>query len=309
MRRTNSTLAGAVVVALAVIACAPKSKHRVSEGERLADQAASLLDEAERALNEKNADDAEWKLRDAHRVLQQPKAASSPDWGSLVDRHKALESRVGETRAQKASDEIAQRVARRREVIAKSVKAFRLAITDLEINPSDRRNIDAARRAGNQMNADIDWEKELQEKDSEFKSYVDALKIDVQTATKQLALAERAVEFAEGPARDHDEAAAMVTRAGADKKLEARVRGLQEAQERYRRCSKSASALLAANPGLEKAAITVSRRRSTAAAVGEACEERGKSLDKRIAAAQKMLEEREKRAAKKAAKKQKRAAR
>ena len=310
MRRTNTTLAVAMTIAVAMMACAPKSRHRVSQGEKFADEASSLLDDAERALNEKKADDAERKLRDARRILDEPKTATSPDWGSLVDRHKALESRVGETRAEKARDEIAQKVARRREVIGKSVKAFRLAITELELNPSDRGTIEAARRAANQMNADLDWEKELQQQDPEFKGYVESLKIDVQTATKQLAMAERAVEFAQGPVREYEQASAAVARAGKEKKLDARLKLLHEAQDGYRRCGQTASALLTANPGLDKASMTAAGRRTTAAGIVEACEDRGKSLDKRITTAQKMLDEREKRAAaRKGAKKNSRAAR
>jgi hypothetical protein len=308
MRHTKSILAGAMV-AVAAMACAPRMGARVSQGERLADRAAALLDDAEKALNEKKADEAESKLRDADRMLKEPKAATSPDWGTLVERHKALESQVGETRLEKARSEIAQRVAQRREVIAKSVKAFRLAITELELHPSDRATIEAARRAANQMNADIDWDKELPEKDAEFKSYVAALAIDVQNASKQLALAERAVEFAQGPVRDHDEAAAIVARAKAVKKLDARLKGLQEGQDRYRRCNQSATALFAANPGLEKAAFAISGRPSTGAAIAKSCDAQSQSLEKRIAATQKALEAWEKKAAKKSGKKSKRAAR
>lgn len=305
----NRTLV-CVVVTLMMIACAPKgTRARVSHGERLGDEASSLLDDAEKALSDLDADRAEKKLREADRILKEPAASRNPDFALLVERHKALEPRVGETRAEKARAEVAAKVNRRREVIAKSVKTFRLAITEVELHPADRGAIEGARRAANQMNADIDWEPELQEKDPEFKSYVQALKIDVQNASKQLVFAERAVEFADGPARDHDEAVALVARAKGEKALDSRLARLQEAKERFARCNQRALTMIAATPGLDKAAIRPSGRPSTGAAIASACEAQGGSLDKRIAATQKILDERAKRAAKKAAKKQRRAGR
>jgi hypothetical protein len=298
MGRTKGTLVCAVL-ALAVLACAPKAgRARLSEGEKLADRTVELLDDAEKALDELDADRAESKLREADSLLKDPRTTRSPDGALLIERYKALEPRVTQTRTEKGRREIAQRVAQRRAVLAKSVKAFRLAIVDLQQNSPDRERIEAARRAANQLESDLAWDRDLQDKDPDFKNYVESLRIDLQNAPQQLALAERAAEFAQGPARDHDEALALVGRTRSDKTLEARVEHLQAARDRYRLCSKRAASLISANPGLE--------RWKTVAAIAKSCDAQIKSLEKRIAPMQKTLE---KRSAKKGGKKQKRASR
>ena len=289
MRRIHGTLVCAVLT-LAVSACAPKGgRVKLSEGERLTDKASEMLDDAEKALNEVDADLAERKLKEADQLLKNPRASNSPDWALLVERYKALEPRVGETRAEKARQAVAQRVEQRRAVIAKSVKTLRLAVVDLEHNPADRPRAEAVRRAAAQVESDIGWDRDLPAKDPEFKSYVDALKIDLQDAQKQLALADRAAEFAQGPARDHDEAAAIVARIRADKKLDARLAHLQEARQRYVQCNQRAASMIGANPGLEKSVIYVSGRPSTASGIAKSCDAQAKSLEKRIASLQKVL--------------------
>jgi hypothetical protein len=305
MRRTNSTLIYAMVT-VAVLACAPRGgRGRMSQGERLGDEAVELLDDAEKALNELDADTAERKLREADRILKDPVASTNPDWVLVVERYKTLEPRVEETRTEKARQQIADRVEKRREVISKSLKVFRIATVDLEKNPTDQATIDAVRRAADQVSADIEWQRELQDKNAEFKSYVAALRIDVQNAHKRLAIAERASDFAQGPARDHEEALALSALAIKEKQLDARLGQLQEARDRYRRCTKGAASLIRANPGLEKMIIPVSGRRSTAGSIANACEARSTALEKQIASTQAL----EKKKLAKKSRKQKRASR
>jgi len=271
------------------MACAPKAtRSRLSEADKLGDRAGELLDDAEKALNELDADTAESKLREADLVLKDPRAANNPDWALLVDRYKALDPRVAETRAESTRGKVAQRVALRRAVIAKSVKAFRLAIVDMEQNPADRATVEVARLASTKVSADIEWERGLRERDPDFKNYVEALKIDLQNAESQFALAQHASEFAEGPARDHDAALALA-RAKGGKKLEARLKRFQDARDLYRRCNQRAVSLIEANPGLERSAIFVSGRRSTAAAIAQSCDAQSTGLEKRIASTEKAL--------------------
>jgi hypothetical protein len=305
MRCTKEALVCAVLI-LAVMACAPTRRSRISEGERLGDRAGALLDDAEKALNEMDADGAERKLREASHLFEDRRTTNSPDGALLLERYKSLEPRVAQIRAEKGRQEIAQRVAQRRAVLAKSVKAFRLAAVDLEANPADRARAEAARRAADQLEADLRWERDLQEKDPDFKNYVESLKIDVQNAHRQLALSQPAGEFAQGPARDHDDAQAIAASTKKDRTLDARLKHLQEARDRYLRCHQRAVSLMGAHPGLEKSRIYVSGRPSTAAAIARSCEAQAQSLEKRIASIEKSLA---KRSAKKGSRKHRRASR
>lgn len=292
-----------VVCAAMLAACGPKTlQARMREGENLADEAARHLDEAEKALREQDANRAESELKDADRALKHPSLSTNPDQELLLARYNELLPRVAEVRAEKERQEIARRVDHRREVIGKSVKVFRKAIIELERDPADRASIDAARKAANEMNADLDWESELQSKDAEFKSYVEAMKIDLRDANKELAMAERAVEFVDGPVRDHDEALSATERAKAEAKLDQRLKLYQDASERYRRCNERALALIGGTPGLDAASITAGGKPATPALVAKSCDANAKGVQKLIASTQKALDLEAKKAAKAAAK-------
>src|SRR4051812_11706210 len=117
--RPNAWWVSTLLVCVALTACGPKSmRAKMKEGEDQADRVSSLLDDAEKALREREPDPAERKLREADEILQRPEIATNPDAEMLKDRLHTLQPQVAQVRAEKEREELARRVAHRREVIA-----------------------------------------------------------------------------------------------------------------------------------------------------------------------------------------------
>ena len=276
---------------------------RMASGERLCDRASAELDDAEKALAGLDVERAEQRLVAAKEALANPDIAVYPEADSVQDRYRELEARIAPARAERERRAIGGRVEARRAVISKSVTAFRKALAELDRRAGDRAALGAVRDAGRKVRDDADWERELQDKDADFKAYCDSVKQDADAAQADLELAERAADFAEGPAREHDAAFAQAEKAQGEKALDVRLALYRDAGDRFRRCGQEAEKLLAAAPGLERLALSLSAKPIAPAAIAKACKAEAPRM-KKAAAVQKALDLQARKAARAAAKQQ-----
>ena len=298
-------MAPALALALFALGCGPKSMNaRMASGERLCDRASAELDDAEKALADLEVERAEQRLGAAKEALANPDIAIYPEADSVQDRYRELEAKIAPARAERERRAIGGRVEARRAVISKSVTAFRKALAELDRRAGDRAALGAVRDAGRKVRDDADWQRELQDKDADFKAYCDSVKQDADAAQADLALAERAADFAEGPAREHDAAFAQAEKAQGEKALDVRLALYRDAGDRFRRCDREAEKLLAAAPGLEKLALSLSAKPIGPAAIAKACKAEAPRMEKAAAAVQKALDLQAKKAARAAAKQQ-----
>jgi len=298
-------MACALALALVALGCGPKSMSaRMASGERLCDRASAALDDAEKALADLDVERAEKRLGDAKEALANPDIAVYPEADSVQDRFKELQAKIAPARAERERRATGKLVEARRAVISKSVTAFRKALAELDRRAGDRTALGAVREAGRKVREDADWQHELQDKDADFKAYCDSVKQDVEAAQADLALAERAADFAEGPAREHDAAFAQAEKAQGEKAPDARLALYRDAGDRFRHCGEDAEKLLAAAPGLEKVTLSAGGKPASPAAIAKACKAEAPRMDKAAAAAQKALDLEAKRAARAAAKQQ-----
>jgi len=305
MLRRCTVMAFAAGLALALGACGPKSMQaKIREGEHLSDRATEALDDAERAIEAYELDRAEDRLRDAENALSKPEISTNPESELLKSRFEELKAKIAPAREELARREIAKKVGARREIIAKSVTAFRKALLESE-RKLDRASIQEARDAARKVNEDIAWDRELQEKDPEFKAYTEGIRQDLEGSAQELSMTERTIEFLEGPLKDHDEAAARAEQARTEKKLDVRLEHLKLAVDRFRQCDANAQKMLQATAALENAAIEDAGKPTTPGKISRTCAAEAKKLEVKLAATQKAVDA----AAKKAARAAEKAAR
>jgi hypothetical protein len=303
MQRATLSLSAILAFCVAVTACGPRTYNaRVKEGEKQSDRAGAALDDADKALTAYEIERAEERLRDADNILKHPDIQTNPEAEFLTTRFKEIQARVEPAKVERVRVQLEKKVAQRREVISKSVTAFRKASLAVEQKPTDRGVVNEARAAAKKVDDDIAWERELQDKDADLKAYVASLKDDLATARHDLMIAEKRIEFLDGPLKEHDEAKALAEKAGREKGLEEKRARYQEAQGRYRQCHESAEKLISATAELAKNPVaTAAGKPVTGASLAKSCEAELKQMDARIAATNKAIAAEAKKAAQLAA--------
>ncbi len=118
---------------LLLSACGPKNlKERTRHGEKLTDEASSLLDEAEKDLRNLDPDGAEAPLKDAHKLLSHPDVELSPESEMLRSRLTELRGRVAPTREEKARRELEAAVDKQRDAIVQAMSEVSNALEAVE---------------------------------------------------------------------------------------------------------------------------------------------------------------------------------
>jgi len=260
------------ILLLCLTACGPKTmKARVESGEHLSDRAAGALDEADKALAAGDYDRADDRLKEADRALADPDVMTNPESDLLKGRLTDLKVKIPAARKQHEKDELAKKVTARREVISKAVTQYRRDLAKLDEKPGDRGALQAARDAGKKLHDEMEWDKDLPQKDPEFKGYLDGLRQDLQDGDKSLATAEKAMAYIDGPVKARDDAAAALTKAKAEKDPAEKLKQLTDVQDAFKRCVSDSEKAFADAPGLEKATVVASPRPLTGALVVKDC--------------------------------------
>jgi hypothetical protein len=280
--------ATAILLLTLAAGCGPKTmKARMEAGERQSDRAAGALDDADKALAAGDFDRADERVKEADRTLSDPDVMTNPEAELLKTRLSELKVKVPAARKQREAEELAKKVAARREVIAKAVTQFRRDISKLEGKPGDRAALQAARDAAKKVHDEMEWDKDLQSKDAEFKGYVDGLRQDLQDGDKALATAEKVMAFIDGPVKLREDAAAAMVKARAEKVPDEKVKQLTEVQDAYKRCAADAERAFADAQGLDKATVVSSPRPLTGALVVKDCKAQEGAAGKLLASAKK----------------------
>jgi len=246
-------------------------RARMEAGERQSDRAGGALDEADKALAAGDFDRADDRLKEADRALSDPDVSTNPESEMLKTRLTDLKVKIPAARKQREKEELAKKVAARREVISKAVTQYRRDISKLDEKPGDRGALQAARDAGKKLHDEMEWDRDLPQKDAEFKGYLDGLRQDLQDGDKSLATAEKAMAFVDGPVKLREDAAAAMAKAKAEKVPDEKVKQLTDVQDAFKRCASDAEKAFADAPALEKATLVTAPRPLTGALVVKDC--------------------------------------
>lgn len=285
-----------LLLGLLLAACGPKSlKERTRHGEKLSDEASSLLDEAERSLRNMDPDRAESPLKHAQKLLSHPDIELSPEAGMLQSRLAELKARVGPTREEKARREFEAAVDKQRDAIVEAMLDVSSALEAIDRkDPSPEQHkalIDAIERTRDRLKEG----KKLEAKSEDYAASVRRTEKRLEDASAKAQTAKLVIDFVYGPATARLEAEEVVKKAKAERDPDLQLALYTDARDRFQQCGETAKQLITKTPILENRSIVVAGQPTTTKAVISGCDTRAASLQKTVARLEKAKAAREKR--------------
>ncbi len=268
---------------LLLSACGPKNlKERTRHGEKLTDEASSLLDEAEKDLRNLDPDGAEAPLRDAHKLLSHPDVELSPESEMLRSRLSELKARVGPTREEKARKELEAAVDKQRDAIVQAMSDVSSALEELERKDAGPSQVKAVHDAVERTRSRLKDGKKLEAKSEDYAASVRRTEQRLEQATAKARSVQQVIDFVAGPATTRQEAEELVKKAKAEKDPDKQLSLYTDARDRFQRCGETAKQLISKAPELEKSPIQVAGQTTTPKAVVSGCGTRADSLQKTV---------------------------
>lgn len=273
-----------LLLGVLLAACGPKNlKERTRHGEKLSDEAAPLLDDAERDLGKMDADHAEAKLKEAQKLLSHPDIELSPEGEMLQSRYSELQARLAPTRQEKTRRDLDAAVDKQRDNIVKAMDEVSTAMEALEKKDAGRPQVDAALKAVDRTRERLKEGKPLEAKSEDYAASVRRTEQRLDQTVAKARSVQQVVDFVSGPATTRQEAEALVKQAKAEKDPDKQLALYTDARNRFQQCGETAKQLIAKTPELEKSAIQVEGQTTTPKSVASSCGTRADSLQKTVA--------------------------
>lgn len=301
MRPTSSFLPSwlaPLLLGVLLAACGPKNlKERTRHGEKISDQASTLLDDAEKDLARLDADKAEDRLKDAQELLANPDIELSPESEMLQSRYSELKARIGPTREEKARREVEAAVEKQRDTIVTAMGEVTSALKALEAKDAGPAQVKAVLDSVERTREKLKDGKKLEPKSEDYAASVRRTEQRLEQAVAKARSAQQVIDFVSGPATARQEAEDLVKQAKAEKDPDKQLSLYTNARSRFQRCGESAKELIAKTPALEKSPIQVAGQTTTPKAVASGCGTRADSLQKTVAKLEQAKAAREKKKA------------
>ncbi len=273
-----------LLLGLLLAACGPKSlKERTRNGEKLSDEATTLLDEAEKELRALDPDGAEAPLKDAQKLLSHPDIELSPESEMLRSRLTELKDRVGPTREEKARRELEAAVEKQRDAIVQAMNDVSNALDALEQKDAGPAQVKALLDAVERTRDKLKDGKKLEAKSEDYAASVRRTEKRLDQATEKARSVQQVLDFVAGPATTRQEAEELAKKAKAEKDPDKQLSLYTDARDRFQRCGETAKQMIAKVPELEKSPIQVAGQTTTPKAVVSGCGTRADSLQKTVA--------------------------
>jgi hypothetical protein len=272
-----------LVLSMLLASCGPKNlKERTRHGEKMSDEASSLLDEAEKDLRNLDAAGAEKPLKDAQKLLSHPDIELSPESEMLQSRLKELKARLGPTREEKARRELEAAVDKQRDAIVQAMDGVSTAIEALERKDAGPPQVKALLDAVERTREKLKDGKKLEPKSEDYAASVRRTERSLEQATAKARSVQQVLDFVAGPATTRQEAEELVKQAKAEKDPDKQLALYTDAHGRFQRCGETAKQLIAKTPELEKSPIQVAGQTTTPKAVVSGCGSKADSLQKTV---------------------------
>lgn len=272
-----------LTLAVGLAACGPRSMQaRIASGERKSERASALLDEADRAMSELEPDRAEARLREAGDLLSDRDVDLYPEGDLLRARLTEARGRLVLCREERARQDLAREVQRRREEVDRALADLRAALPELERKDAGRAQVDHVRDASRRVEQRVEDGKGLEAKDAAYAEYAGQALKQVEEARGRAAVVEKTLEFIAGPMKDRAEAVALAKRAKAERGLEERLGLYTQARRRFVDCTDNGQKLIDQAPGLEKARVELDGKPVSIKAVTRGCQARVDGLDRTL---------------------------
>jgi hypothetical protein len=293
-----------LLLAVALAACGPKNlKERTRHGEKLSDEASSLLDEAEQSLRKLEAERAEKKLQDAKKLMVHPDIELSPESEMLRSRYTELQAMLGPARQEREKRALDAAVEKQRDEILQAQEALNTALEALESKDAGAAQVEAVLSAVARIQDRLREGKPLEAKAEDYAASVRRMEQRLTQATAKAQFTQQVLAYTTGPVATRAEAEALEKKAKAEKKdPDAQLTLYTDARERFQRCGEASQQMIAKTPELERSPIQVEGRATTPKAVGSGCTSKAEALQRTVTKLEKAKAAREKKRAAKATK-------
>jgi len=290
-----------LLMAVALVACGPKNlKERTRHGEKLSDQASSLLDDAEQSLRKLEAERAEEKLEDAKELIAHPDIELSPESGMLRSRYTELQAMVAPARQEREKRAVDAAVEKQRDEILRAQEALNTALEGLERKDAGPAQVGAVLTAVERIQDRLREGKPLEAKSEDYAASVRRTEQRLTQATAKAQFTQQVLAYTSGPVATRLEAEALEKKAKTEKDPDAQLTLYTDARERFQRCGEASQQLITKTPELERSPIQVDGRATTPKAVGAGCTSKAESLQRTVTKLEKAKAAREKKRAAKA---------
>jgi hypothetical protein len=274
------------VLALGVLlaACGPKNlKDRTKHGDKLADDASTLLDEAEQDLNKLDAEGAQGNLKEAQKLLTHPDIELSPEGEMLQSRYSELQARLAPTRDEKARRELEAAADKQRESLMQAMEEVSNALEGIERKDATPAHVEAVVKAVERTRERLKEGKKLEAKSEDYGASARRAEQRLEQATAKAKSVQQVLEFVAGPATTRQQGEGLMKQAKAEKDPDKQLTIYKDALDHFTRCGDTAKQLIAKSPEIEKGAITVEGQPTTPKAVASGCGSRTDALTKTVA--------------------------
>lgn len=283
-----------VLLLLALGACGPRSmKQRLAHGEKRTDEATLLLNDAERELQNLEADRAEEKLTEAKELLVHPDVELSPEGELLRGQLTELTARVPKVREERARKEREAReererqalmaaVEKQRDAVVQAMDAVTVALIALEQKDAGRAQVDAVFDAVKRARERQQAGKELETKSPDYAASARNTAKRLEQAEARARLVQRVTDFVSGPYSASQEAKALERKAQRERDLEKRLALYTDAHQRFRRCGEEAEKLLAELPEFARRPLPAAGRAPTLQAAASGCGKKAGTLQRTL---------------------------
>jgi hypothetical protein len=288
-----------LLMSVALVACGPKNlKERTRHGEKLSDEASSLLDDAEQSLRKLEAERAEEKLQDAKELIAHPDIELSPESEMLRSRYTELQAMLAPARQEREKRALDAAVEKQRDEILRAQEALNTALEGLERKDAGPAQVEAVLTAVERIQDQLREGKPLEAKSEDYAASVRRTEQRLTQATAKAQFTQQVIAYTSGPVATKLEAEALEKKAKAEKKdPDAQLTLYTDARDRFQRCGEASQQLITKTPELERTPIQVEGRATTPKAVGSGCASKAESLQRTVTKLEKAKAAREKKRA------------
>lgn len=269
-------------------------KQRIAHGEKRTDEATLLLNDAERELQNLEADRAVAKLAEAKELLAHPDVELSPEGELLRGQLKELTARVPtvreertrkerEAREERERQELMAAVEKQRDAVVQAMGVVTEALAALEQKDAGRAQVDAVLDAVKRVREKQQAGKELEARSPDYAASARNTAKKLEQAEATARLSQRLIDFASGPYTGSQEATALEKKALRERDLEKRLALYTDAHQRFRLCGEEAEKLLSERPELARRPLPAAGRPTTLQAAASGCGSKAGTLQRTLA--------------------------
>ncbi len=262
--RASIVVAACVLLA---IACGPRTlKQKLLNAERRTGEAETLLDEADRAMQELEPDLAAEKIAAAKQAMADPDVEYYPERPMVRERLQVAEQRLPAVREERARRDLERAAAERQKEVESELETLRKALQAAQDRTAKSSELSDLAAAIDDVQDELEDGREIESKHQGYARLAAEARGVVEVAVRERDLLKAKIAFLEGPAEEWTSGREL---AGLDRERRAEL--YADAADHFRTCGTEGSSALKATPRLASAPLVLGDSVTTARGVIQRC--------------------------------------